>query len=293
MSVFGWVGLSIVLGASVAGISVRAEVMQFYYLGAPAEVSNTAVNPADRMGVNTGYLTIDTASFGGDLAGKQLYCDWKRGRCDSQDEVTGARVVDYGFSLWTGGFDSAYTIDFDAAGEIEKWRFKTSAGIGGSGGQVYSIGGGATRRASYIGEKYHQYADSHEYADAKARTFLTDLGYVEGTPEYQAQYCGIWAGQTCTGWGGAAPAWATDFSTGAGGRWFSDKTEYDLALVGLGGAAAGGYPRSYYDISAPAPVPVPLPLALLGMGIVGLIGFGRSGRAWTSGAGEFGEWADV
>ncbi len=276
----------LILWAGLSCNAARAGVVTFWYLGAPGEISNTAAAPADRIRVNTGFLKIDTSFFVGGLANRQLYCNWRQGRCDSFDEATGAAVVDYGFDLGTGSYDTGYTIDFDGFGNISTWRFTTVVHVTGAGGQIYGLGGGSGQRARYVGENYVQYSDTFEHANVQARSFLTGLGYVEGTPDYQALYCGSWADQACSIHGDAAPAWATDYAASAGGRWFTDRGVYDAALAMARDATgtAGSSPRSYYDIAAPAPVPVPLPLVLLATGIAAIAGIGRlrSGKAGSA-----------
>ena len=263
--------------AGAAPVASVAATVTYQYLGATARVSNAA-DPADRAGFNTGWLTIDRAllSGGGSLADRTIsYRPYE----DDYDSSAGA--VTFGFAQGTGSEEVAFTLTFDAEENLASWRFDSFFMLTPSDWQHFSLG--------RTGEFYHHYEDDGLAAQRRATAFLAGLGLSEGSPEYDAQYCGAWAGAgfDCAEWGGPSEAWSAAFIALEGGSWFRDDPDgYAAALIEAQFAARANPPASYHDLrlDTPSAVPLPAPFLLMGSALAGLALLRRRGSGRRSAA---------
>ena len=246
--------------ATPAGMAAAA-TMTYYYVGAPARVSNVW-NPEARPVINTGQVTIDRSKLpaGFELADATIsYTPYG----DDPPEFFDA--VQWDFALGKGSEEASFRLQFDAASEVADWRFDSAVNHTFTEMTLFEVG--------RLGEKYYTTSE-----DPNASNWISDylkgLGYAEGTAEYQSLFCGSWAGpdQHCDDLGQAAPAWNQVFRTDTGGQWFKDDPLAFARQVAINtGLAALDPPRSYFDIPpAPTPVPLPAPPALLGVALLGL-----------------------
>ncbi len=245
----------------LAGTTVEAETLHYYYVSGPAYVANQK-DPADRVLLNTGYLKIDRSKLpdGPSLANRTIEYDWFFG---PYDDPALSAVAGFDFSQGQGLAENFF-ISFDENENLTSWSFSNYR-LGGMDYNFVSFRTGGDLNSNFPGMIPLEYWTAHQV--------LGSLGYRQGTKAYEDLFCGSWAGldsAVCREIGEPSPAWDANFMT-SGGQWFTNPLDFASEIERVTKLALADPPRSYHDI---APIPVPAPLGLLVVG-VGAIAFVR------------------
>lgn len=237
-----------------------AETLHYYYVSGPVRISNE-VDPADRMLVHTGHVAIDLDSLSG---GPSL-----ANRTFSYDPISGEGEGPDLYFNFSHAQVEQYYLRFDEHGTVANWSFSN-----------YMVPSSINIGTSISNQRdltFHVWA-GYNPQPYIAYDVLTSKGYREGTPAYEAQLCGAWAGLTCAEVDEYADEWAFVYEA-AGGMWFTDPIAFALQIEAVTRQGLANPPLSYHDIQ---PVPLPAPLALLLGGIAGLALLRRPGRQRAS-----------
>lgn len=244
----------------LASTTVEAETLHYYYVSGPVWLSNIE-DPADRVLMNTGHLTVDRSMLGGDgsLANRTItrYFD------EIYDPGADQSHAAVHFSFAQGGPDE-FRLVFDENEQIVDWSFNTYA-IGGVSWPFVNIHRG-------WGDSVVEGGVYHDEGRLIAEATLRDLGYREGTKAYDDLLCGSWAGvddTNCREWGEVPAAWSA-YHMAAAGTWHTSVHDFAAEVESVTRLAMANPPISRYDI-APVPLPAPLGLLVVGMGAIAFV----------------------
>lgn len=237
----------------------EAAVVTYLYAGAPYTISN--YTKEDRPLFTLGHLTLDLDKVpGGSARGLTIEATWDWSPETGEFRHFPEYVLDYGM------YNSRQTFDgmdyypmysymyFDDDGQLTEWDRYTFESYG----NYSSVNFGGMSREDLPTEPY--LGARFEFVD-----HLISLGYVEGTPEFQA-----WMDEDIDRSRFDAPA----------GKWLADPVAFAREVQRNTLLALQNPARSIYDIPpatpGPTPVPIPAPLALMLGGVAAL----AAARGW-------------